>query len=66
MGNFDILESLRSQLDTIDNEILILLKRRFQTVKKVAEYKMKNNLDVYQPDREDEVQKKVSQKEHFQ
>ena len=43
MEQYDLLEKLRENIDNIDNEILILLKRRFQTVKKVAQYKEKNN-----------------------
>jgi len=54
-----ILDKLRGQIDNTDNEILILLKRRFQTVKKIADYKLRNDLDTHQPDREQEIINKI-------
>jgi len=46
------LDMLRGQIDNSDAEIMILLKRRFQTVKKVAEYKLKNDVEIFQSARE--------------
>ncbi len=53
MENTNTLEMLRNQIDNIDNEILILLKRRLQLAKKIADFKIQNNLEVFQKDRED-------------
>lgn len=57
---FDILEKLREQIDNIDNEIMILIKRRLQTSKKVAEYKFKNEMEVFDEQREMEIIKDKS------
>lgn len=42
MANFDILESLNNQIQRNDEELLILLKRRLQSEKKVIDYLLKN------------------------
>ena len=57
--SFDYLKSFRKQIDRVDGEILFLIKRRFHLAKKVAKYKMDNNLDVEDINREDEVIKNV-------
>jgi chorismate mutase len=49
---YDLLESLRGQIDRIDEELLILLKRRFQTSKKIAKYKLEHNMPVFDKERE--------------
>lgn len=50
-----ILEKLREQVDNTDKEILYLIKRRLQTIKKIAKYKFENNLEIEDLDREDKV-----------
>lgn len=50
-----ILEKLREQVDNTDKEILYLIKRRLQTIKKIAKYKFENNLKIEDLDREDKV-----------
>jgi len=60
--NFNTLEMLRGQIDNVDNEIMILLKRRLQIVKKVAEYKLKNDMEIFQSSREIELLKDKSSK----
>jgi len=55
MENRDYLESFRKQIDTVDNEIMILLKRRFQLSKKIAKYKMNNDVPIEDLDREKQV-----------
>lgn len=52
MVEFDILEKLREQIDRTDEEILILIKRRLQTAKKIAKYKKTNNMQIEDLDRE--------------
>lgn len=39
--NYDLLEKMSSQLSSLDEELLILLKRRLQTIKKATEYALK-------------------------
>ena len=51
----NMLDKLRGQMDNTDNEIMILLKRRIQTSRKIAQYKLKNNLEIYQRERENQV-----------
>lgn len=46
---------LKQQCENIDSELLILLKRRFQTEKRMIEAKLKNGLDVIDPNREIDV-----------
>lgn len=46
------METFRDQIDRIDAEIMILLRRRFQILKKVAKFKVENNMPIYQPERE--------------
>lgn len=55
MRDFNLLESLRSQLDRTDEEILFLIKRRLQTAKKIAQYKFKNEMEIFQPERENQL-----------
>lgn len=55
------LNKFRNQIDKIDNNIIILLKKRLDIVKKVGEYKHKHNLKIVDKTREKEllVAKKV-------
>lgn len=50
-----LLDRYRAQLDNVDNEIIYLIKRRFQVTQKIAKYKKENNMEIYQPDREQEI-----------
>lgn len=49
------LDQLRKEIDSIDLNLLELLEKRFQTVKKIAETKQKINLPTQSIDREDEI-----------
>lgn len=49
------LDELRKEIDNIDREIFLLLKKRFDVVKKVGEYKKKNNLPIRDLKREGEI-----------
>lgn len=51
----NFLEDFRRQIDQVDNEILILLKRRFQLAKKIAVYKQSVDIEIYDPTREHEI-----------
>lgn len=48
------LDRLREQLDHIDQQILELISKRMEVVKKVGEYKLKHNLPML-----DENRKKI-------
>ena len=53
------LKPLRAQIDEIDAQIVELLNRRAEVVKKVGAVKGSTNAPVYRPDREAEVLRKV-------
>ncbi|EPE37307.1 T-protein [Candidatus Photodesmus katoptron] len=46
------LNKLRNQIDTIDQQVLNLLSKRFFLVKKICRFKHKYGLPFYSPDRE--------------
>jgi len=56
------LNEIRDEIDEIDTKIVDLICRRFDAVKKVAEYKRENNIKVLNKGRENDVIKKVSDK----
>ena len=56
------LQSLRTQIDKIDEQILDLLESRLSIVKKIGENKLKNNASIYRPEREREIIKRLSAK----
>ncbi|MFA6430083.1 MAG: chorismate mutase [Candidatus Paceibacterota bacterium] len=49
------LSELRNEIDQIDREFLSILSKRMKLIPKVAEYKKKNSIKRYQPEREKEV-----------
>lgn len=49
------LEHFRSELNTIDEDITKLLKKRMDLVINIGDYKIKNNINVEDKAREDEV-----------
>ena len=49
------LKKLRKEIDLIDNEILTLLNKRMEIVKKVGELKNNTNAPIYRPEREKEI-----------
>jgi len=51
----DELKKLRSEIDNIDNEILKLLNKRMEIVKKVGKLKNKTDAPIYRPEREKEI-----------
>ena len=54
------LNELRNEINQIDEELLNLFLRRMDVAEQVADYKRANNLPIYQPQREREILKKVS------
>lgn len=49
------MNELRKQIDKIDDEIIMLLVKRFEIVKLIGEHKQKHNLKVYDPEREKDI-----------
>jgi len=49
------LKKLRSEIDKIDNEIIRLLNKRMEVVKRVGELKNTTNAPIYRPEREKEI-----------
>ena len=56
------LNQLRTKINEIDEEILNLFLRRMEVAGQVAEYKKARHLPIYQPQREEEILKKVEEK----
>ena len=56
------LNELRSQIDTIDDELVQLFCRRMEVAEQIADYKRKNNLPILVPAREREKLRDVSDK----
>ena len=50
-----MLELYRKQIDEIDAQIIDLLTKRFEIVKKVGEYKKERNIPPLQPERWQQV-----------
>lgn len=51
MKNWEILDIFRTQIDTLDIEIIDLLSRRFQIVEQIWELKKQEWIPALQPDR---------------
>lgn len=46
------MEEYRKEINSIDDELIKLLERRFNVVLKIGQYKKKNNLPIYDETRE--------------
>lgn len=53
------LQELRSQIDEVDNQIITLLEQRVQIAKQIGEIKTKLKVEVYNPQREEEILKRL-------
>lgn len=51
----DTLEKLREQIDRIDKDLTALFEERMEVSRKIASYKVKNNLPITDGAREKEV-----------
>jgi chorismate mutase len=56
------LKTLRERIDKIDEKILLLLKERFNAAKEIAKIKKLKGMKIYQPKREREILRKISQR----
>jgi chorismate mutase/prephenate dehydratase len=59
MGSSENLEKLRKKIDEIDREVLDLLNKRGEVVLRIGELKTENNVGVYDPVRERQIEKKL-------
>lgn len=59
MGSTDNLEKLRKMIDDLDREVLGLLNRRGEIVLRIGELKNENNVGVYDPVRESQIEKRL-------
>ena len=59
--NLDLNE-IRNELDKIDDEIIVLFEERMKKAKEVAEYKIKNNMQILNSKREREIINRLSEK----
>ena len=56
------LKDIRDQIDSIDDELVGLFKKRMELSAKVADYKKANNMPIHVPSREREILQDVAQK----
>lgn len=63
------MKNLRNEVDKLDSEIVQLLEKRFDVVKEIAKFKIKNNIPIYDPERETQILEKslnnLENKEYF-
>ncbi len=51
------IKKVRKEIDKLDNQLISTLKKRFELSKKVAEYKYKNSIKIFDRVRENEIVK---------
>jgi chorismate mutase-like protein len=51
---------LRNQIDMVDEEILLFLNRRAEFVTEVGQIKQKENISIFDPEREAELIKRLN------
>nr|NQU89266.1 bifunctional 3-deoxy-7-phosphoheptulonate synthase/chorismate mutase type II [Bacteroidota bacterium] len=56
------LETLRHQIDELDDELLDVLQKRMSIVETIGKYKKDNNVTILQPDRWDEIIMQMNKK----
>lgn len=54
------LDSARDEIDSIDQQLLELIGRRIGTCRRIAEYKVRDGVDMMQPDRLDRVRERAT------
>lgn len=55
------IETIRTEIDQIDNQIIHLLNQRVELAKKIGEIKKRENLPIYVPERERLIYEKLEQ-----
>ena len=56
------LQQIREEIDAIDDELVRLFEKRMDMSAKVAEFKKKNKMPIYNPAREQEVLDRLAKK----
>ena len=56
------LDSIREQIDALDTELLKLLNERADLVHQVGEIKKKDGIEIYAPEREESLLKRLAEK----
>ena len=59
MSRYKGLDSLRKQIDAIDDDILALISRRGKVALEISKYKQQGSLNIYDPGREKEIESKM-------
>ena len=54
------LDSIRNKIDEIDHELVSLFHMRMNLVKEVANYKIANNMPIFNPSREQDILNKLT------
>ena len=62
--NEDQLQNLRSEIDSVDSEIIALLNRRYQAVEAIGQYKRERHLPVYDPARQRKLLARLQELNH--
>ncbi|GEO24972.1 hypothetical protein AAC03nite_07570 [Alicyclobacillus acidoterrestris] len=52
------LDEFRAKIDSIDHQLITCLAKRFELSKTIGTIKRSKNVDVYQPDRANQVQQR--------
>ncbi len=61
-GFLENIESLRVQIDAIDNEMMNMLQKRMSMAQDIGRYKKRNNISILQPERWNEILNSAVQK----
>ncbi len=56
------LKPIRDEIDQIDQQLIELFRRRMECSKKVAQYKLENGMQIFNPERESQVLDNVEEK----
>lgn len=56
------LKDIRNEIDSIDNELIELFKRRMDCSRAVAKYKLENGMDIFNAERENQILHSVKEK----
>lgn len=62
----EVLKETRKKIDSLDDEIIRLLGKRYECVRRAGEIKAEHNLDLVQRDRVEEVLGRVAFVAHIQ
>ena len=56
------LQHFRAEIDRIDDDILQLLERRMEIVKRIGKEKLQSKAPIYRPEREKEIIERLNAK----